>query len=69
MWMKNTVLPLSVAFADEEGKIINIENMQPQTLTPHCSEKPARFALEVNQGWFQQKGIQPSTRIEKLPNQ
>lgn len=68
MWMKNTLIPLSVAFANEEGEIINIENMQPQTLTPHCSEKPARFALEVNQGWFQQKGIQPSIRIDKLPH-
>jgi len=61
--MKNTLLPLSVAFLDEQGRILNIEDMQPQTETNHCAAKPARFALEMNLGWFKQKGFGPGTRI------
>lgn len=70
MWMKNTLLPLSVAFLDEEGRIINIEDMQPETLESHCAAKPARFALEMNKGWFAGKGIKPGARLaglEKVP--
>ncbi len=68
MWMKNTLLPLSVAFIDNNGKIINIENMMAQTTDSHCSKKPAQFALEMNQGWFKTKSIQPDTPIEGLPH-
>lgn len=70
MWMKNTLLPLSVAFLDDEGRIINIEDMEPETLDSHCAAKPARFALEMNRGWFQGKGIKPGARLaglEKVP--
>lgn len=67
MWMKNTLIPLSVAFIDESGKIINIEDMQPQTLDSHCAKKPVRYALEMNLGWFRQKNIKPGTVIEGLP--
>lgn len=67
MWMKNTVLPLSVAFIDEKGRIINIEDMQPQTLNAHCAKKLARYALEMNQGWFRQKNIRPGIQINGLP--
>lgn len=63
MWMKNTLLPLSVAFIDEQGRILNIEDMQPQTENNHCAAKPARFALEMNLGWFKQKGIAPGAMI------
>ncbi len=63
MWMKNTLLPLSVAFLDEEGRILNIEDMQPQTEDNHCAAKAARYALEMNLGWFAGKGIKPGTRI------
>lgn len=63
MWMKNTLLPLSVAFMDDEGKIINIRDMQPQTENNHCADAPARFALEMNQGWFASKGIKPGMGI------
>lgn len=58
MWMRNTFLPLSVAFLDDEARIINIEDMQPQTETSHCAAAPARFALEMNIGWFAERGIQ-----------
>ena len=70
MWMRNTYLPLSVAFLDENGRILNIENMQPQTEDNHCAAKAARFALEMNLGWFASKGIKPGAKIggiEKSP--
>ena len=67
MWMKNTLLPLSVAFIDEAGKIVNIEDMKPQTTESHCAKKLVRYALEMNQGWFKQKNIKPGATIEGLP--
>lgn len=67
MWMKNTLIPLSVAFLNEDGQIINIEDMQPQTTESHCAKKPARYALEMNRGWFKQKNIKPGSIIEGLP--
>jgi uncharacterized protein len=66
MWMKNTLIPLSVAFMDEHGKIINIEEMKEQTLDSHCAIRPATYALEMNKGWFKQKNIQPGMTIEGL---
>ena len=57
MWMKNTLVPLSVAFFDQAGRIINIEQMQPQTEDSHCTERPASYALEMEQGWFARNGI------------
>jgi uncharacterized membrane protein (UPF0127 family) len=63
MWMKNTLLPLSVAFLDESGTILNIEDMKPQTEDSHCSVKEAPYALEMNLGWFKQKGIKAGTKI------
>ena len=67
MWMKNTLLPLSVAFIDGNGKIVNIEDMQPQTLDSHCAKKLVRYALEMNLGWFKQKNIKPGAQIDGLP--
>lgn len=69
MWMKNTPLPLSVAFIDAAGKIVNIEDMQPHTLDSHCSSKtvPVRYALEMNLGWFKQRNIKPGMNIGNLP--
>jgi uncharacterized membrane protein (UPF0127 family) len=63
MWMKNTLLPLAVAFLDEAGRILNIEEMQPQTESNHCAARPARYALEMNAGWFAQRGIKPGMAI------
>ena len=68
MWMRNTLIPLSVAFIDEEGKILNIEEMKPQTENNHCAAAPARFALEMNKAWFASKGIAPGSRIGGLEN-
>jgi uncharacterized membrane protein (UPF0127 family) len=67
MWMKNTLIPLSVAFIDADGKIVNIEDMQAQTLNSHCSKKPVPYALEMNLGWFKQKNIKPGSTIDGLP--
>ena len=66
MWMRNTLIPLSVAFIDADGVIINIENMQPQTEDNHCAKVPARYALEMNHGWFAQRGIKPGTRLQGI---
>lgn len=71
MWMRNTFLPLSVAFLDESGKIINVEDMQPQTEDNHCAAHDARYALEMNLGWFKSRGLGariPIAGIEKAPN-
>jgi len=67
MWMKNTLIPLSVAFLDQKGAIINIEEMKAQTLDSHCAEKAAFYALEMSQGWFKQRNLKPGTVIEGLP--
>ena len=66
MWMMNTFVPLSVAFIDREGRIINIEDMQPQTTNTHSASKPAKYALEMNLGWFAKRNIKPGTKIEGL---
>lgn len=63
MWMKNTYLPLSVAFLDAAGRIINIEEMQPLSEDNHCAARLARYALEMNAGWFTQRGIRPGDVI------
>ncbi len=63
MWMRNTLLPLSVAFLDERGAIINVEDMQPQTENNHCAAKDARYALEMNIGWFKSRGLGPGALI------
>ena len=66
MWMMNTYVPLSVAFLDREGRIINIEDMQPQTQNTHSAAKPAKYALEMNLGWFAKRGIKAGTKIAGL---
>jgi uncharacterized membrane protein (UPF0127 family) len=67
MWMKNTLIPLSVAFLDEQGAIINVEDMRPETEDSHCARRPARYALEMNRGWFAARGIKPGSRIGGIP--
>jgi uncharacterized protein len=66
-WMKNTLLPLSAAFVADDGSIVNIEDMKPQTLDSHCSAKPVRFVLEMNQGWFAKRGLKAGSRLQGTP--
>ena len=66
MWMKNTLIPLSVAFIDAKGKILNIEDMEPETEDTHCARSPARYALEMNMGWFAVRGIKPGMSVGGL---
>ena len=66
MWMKNTLIPLSVAFIDEAGAIVNIADMQPHDEQSRCASRPVRFALEMERGWFAKRGIKPGTRLGGL---
>jgi uncharacterized membrane protein (UPF0127 family) len=66
MWMKNTLIPLSVAFIDRSGRIINIEDMQPQTEDAHGAQASAAFSLEANRGWFTKRGIKAGDRVQGL---
>ena len=66
-WMKNTLLPLSAAFVSDDGVVVNIEEMKPQTLDSHCSTKPVRFVLEMNEGWFAKRGIKAGAKLQGPP--
>ena len=66
-WMKNTRLPLTAAFVADDGTIVNLENMKPQTTESHCSTQPVRYVLEMNQGWFARKGIKPGSKLSGRP--
>lgn len=63
-WMKNTLIPLSAAFISDDGSIVNIEDMAPMSEASHCSRKPVRFVLEMNQGWFAKRGVGPGAKIK-----
>jgi hypothetical protein len=67
MWMKNTLIPLSVAFIDGEGRILNILDMEPQTLDSHSAAGPARYAIETNKGWFAANKIKAGDLVTGLP--
>ena len=66
MWMKNTLIPLSVAFIAEDGEIVNIADMKPQDETTHCAARPVPYALEMDRGWFAARGLKAGTRITGL---
>ena len=66
-WMKNTYIPLSIAFVDAGGAIINIEDMRPQDESTHWSRADALYAIEAKQGWFAAKGITPGMKVTGLP--
>lgn len=68
-WMKNTLIPLSIAFIDEQGRIVDIQDMQPHDLTSHCPSSRVTTALEMNQGWFQRTGIQAGDQVHGIPVQ
>jgi uncharacterized membrane protein (UPF0127 family) len=66
-WMKNTSLGLTAAFVADDGTVVNLEDMQANTTESHCSTKPVRYVLEVNQGWFAKKGIKAGARLSGAP--
>jgi hypothetical protein len=66
-WMKNTLLPLTAAFVADDGTIVNLVDMKPQSLDSHCSAKPVRFVLEMNQGWFAKKGLKAGVKLSGPP--
>jgi len=65
-WMKNTFLPLSAAFIDNNGNIVNIEDMKPQSLDAHCSARPVKFVLEMQQGWFKKRGLKGGSHLKGI---
>ena len=67
MWMKNTLIPLSVAFIDRDGVILNILDMEPHTLDSHMAAGPAIYAIETNKGWFAAKKVKPGDKVTGLP--
>jgi hypothetical protein len=66
-WMKNTLLPLTAAFVADDGTIVNLADMKPQSLDSHCSAQPVRFVLEMNQGWFAKRGLQAGSKLGGAP--
>ena len=68
-WMKNTLIPLSVGFIDAQGKLVQINHMQPKSLQHHCAKQPVLYALEVNQGWFERNNLKVQTKVVKPLNE
>ena len=66
-WMKNTLLPLTAAFVADDGTIVNLADMKPQTTESHCSIQAVRYVLEMNQGWFSKKGIRAGFKLSGQP--
>jgi uncharacterized membrane protein (UPF0127 family) len=62
-WMRNTLLPLTAAFVSDDGSIVNLADMKPLSDDSHCSKKPVRFVLEMNQGWFAKRNIQAGFKL------
>ena len=67
MWMMNTLIPLSVAFIDRDGVILNVEDMEPQTTDSHTAAGPAVYAIETNKGWFAGKKVKAGDKVTGLP--
>ncbi len=66
-WMKNTLLPLSIAFIADNGEIVQINDMQPRDEASHCTKTAVRYALEMNQGWFAKRGVKPGMKLKGAP--
>jgi uncharacterized membrane protein (UPF0127 family) len=66
-WMRNTLIPLTVAFLADDGTIVNTADMQPRSEQSHCSAKPVRFALEMRQGWFAKRGLKTGFKLRGKP--
>lgn len=66
-WMRNTLIPLAIAFVADDGRIVNLDEMKPQRDDSHCSTEPVRYVLEMNTGWFSQRGLKAGDRLGGPP--
>jgi uncharacterized membrane protein (UPF0127 family) len=66
-WMRNTLIPLSIAFIDDDGTVVSIADMSPKSEASTCPQRPVRYALEMDQGWFAKRGVTAGTKISGLP--
>ena len=66
-WMRNTIVPLTIAFIEDDGTILQLADMAPKSEVSHCSQRPVRYALEMEQGWFGKRGIAPGAKVGGLP--
>ncbi len=66
-WMRNTLVPLTIAFIADDGTIVNLADMDAQSDKSHCSAKPVRYALEMNRGWFAKRGIKAGAKLQGKP--
>ena len=66
-WMRNTLLPLTIAFVRDDGTVVNLDDMKPMTEDSHCSAEPVRFVLEMNQGWFAKRGFKAGLKLTGSP--
>jgi hypothetical protein len=66
-WMRNTLLPLTIAFVRDDGTVVNLDDMKPMTEDSHCSVEPVRFVLEMNQGWFAKRGFKAGLKLTGSP--
>jgi hypothetical protein len=67
-WMRNTIVPLTIAFIEDDGTILQLTDMAPKSEASHCSQRPVRYALEMEQGWFGKRGMAPGARVGGLPS-
>lgn len=66
-WMRNTLIPLSIAFVDDDGTVVNIADMAPKSEASICPQRPVRYALEMDRGWFAKRGVAAGQKISGLP--
>jgi uncharacterized membrane protein (UPF0127 family) len=66
-WMKNTLIPLTAAFVADDGTVVNLADMKPQTTDSHCALRPVRYVLEMNQGWFAKRGLKAGSKLTGVP--
>jgi uncharacterized membrane protein (UPF0127 family) len=66
-WMRNTLIPLTIAFVDEDGTVVNLADMAPRSDDSHCSAKPVRYALEMPLGWFSKRGFKAGLKLRGGP--
>lgn len=66
-WMRNTLVPLTIAFIADDGRIVHLADMQPLDETSHCTPEPVRYALEMNQGWFAKRGMKKGDHLRGRP--